>query len=628
MARILAVDDDAFARAVLVDCLRGLGHEAVAVAEAVEVLARLAKEPFDLVISDVVMPGMDGLELARRVGALPRPVPVLLISGYGRGDLLTRARNQGIAVAGFLPKPPDPDRLGRQLDLLLAPGRGAPSEAAQDDWSGTEFLERVDGPLERFPPARVLFLAHRVEATGALRVAMDKGEALVAVRAGRIVHVAGVPGLLRGLDSRIPETGDLASGIGAAVVAGHGADRALLAATAALGDHLARLVGGRGGRVRWDPTFTPPPGSFPLPEPVPRVVAGGLRRQRTNALLSRTWDALDSAAVRLRVPDDSPETRWGLDATAMRVVRLAPRLPTVGELVRTAGGEEPERRVEAQRAVDLLYVLGLLVIDGGPLEREPTEAAVKREATQEDPRVSRLRSALGAMEGAHPIDVLELGDRKQLTEADVAMAYRDISRRYHPDTFYGAPPVVRGLAEDCFAQVNGAYEALRLPGGLAEAQRLLGARASGIPYVSERDHMSARVAFRRGEILWRNRDYKGADALFQEAAKLDGQTWPHAFYAAMCGWYSKRLTTLQAMVLLDGLQPKDAVKQAEVLMAAATILKLDGKVDQALAKWKLAVEKDPNNRDAQRELRLNERRTAAPAPEPGGFLGGLLGKKK
>ena len=631
MARILALDDDALARAVLIDALRGQGHEVVGCSEPEEVLARLEVEEFTIVVSDVVMPVMDGIELARRISLLPRPVPVVLVSMYGRGDVVAKARAQGIPVVGFLPKPLDPDRLGRILDSLTLPP-SVPEHA--DDWSGAEFLHRVDGPMERFPPARVLFLAHRIDATGAISMEQGNLRPIVAVRGGRIVYISGIPGLLRALDPTLPETGQLGSAIATAVVAGHAPDRALQVAGEALGDYFARLVGVRGGKVSFDPTFVAPTGSFPLPDPAPRLIAGGLRKIRTPAYVARTWDAMEMATVRVRIPDDSPEGRWGLDSTAMRVMREAPCAGVIGELVVGIAGDDATHRLDVQRAIDLLHLLGLLVVDGGPLQapRGRTKTPARHEATQEDPRVLQLRDALVRMEGSHSVEVLELGTRLEISEEEVSAAYREVSRRYHPDTFFNAPPVVRGLAESCFAQVNSAYESLRLPGALLEAQRLLQARAKGEKYVSERDHVTARIAFRRGEVSWRNRDWRGADRQFVEAYRIDPQGWPHALYDAHGGWLSKRLSSAEALERLAAIQPPEPQRAAEVLMVIGNVLKVEGRLDEAHERFSEALQKDPENRDAIREVRLHDRRNppkpTAPAPTSGGIFGNLLNRKK
>ncbi|MCX6938064.1 MAG: response regulator [Verrucomicrobia bacterium] len=65
--KVLAVEDDPVALAVLARTLRKLGHEVVTAANGEEALARLAAEPVRVVVSDWVMPGVDGLELCRRV---------------------------------------------------------------------------------------------------------------------------------------------------------------------------------------------------------------------------------------------------------------------------------------------------------------------------------------------------------------------------------------------------------------------------------------------------------------------------------------------------------------------------------------------------------------------------------
>lgn len=621
MPRILAFDDDPLARVVLIDALRGLGHEGVGAADVQEACARLDAEPFVLVVGV----GLAGVELARRVQGLAQRVPVVLVTGADRAEVAERARAVGAPIAGFVAAPVDADRLGAVVDAVLST---RPATESAVEWSGVEFLHAIAGTLERFPPARVLFLAHRVEAFGAIEIAFGDVRATIGVRGGRVVRIAGVPGLLRHLDPKFPEYGELGAAIGAAVVEGHPADQAMAAAAEALGEFLARLVTVRGGSVRFDTAFVVPPGSFPLPESIPRLIAVGQRRARTEAQLTRTWEALEAAQVRARLPEDSPETRWGLDSTALRVLRLAGKAPALGTLLATAAGADEARRVEVMRAIDLLYLLGLVIVDGGPLEPVQRRPVARAEATQEDDRLVRLRAALAAMEGAHPLDVLELGDRRQLTDVDVANAYREVSRRFHPDTFFTGPPVIRGLAEACFAQVNAAYEALRLPLGITEARAMLEARATGVAFVTERDSVSARVAFRRAEILWRNRDWKGADALFGEACRLSPRTWPYALYHAWCGRNAKRLALEQAIAALDALQPPEPQRQAEVLVVTGHIFKAEGRQAEALARYRDAAARHPENRDAQRELRLHQSRTSPTPPAGGGFLDGLLNRKR
>jgi CheY-like chemotaxis protein len=628
LKRVLVVDDDALARAVLLDVLGGLGVEAVGAAGGMEGLLLLRAAPFDLLISDVLMPEIDGFEVAAAAAELPNAPLVVLTSAFYRGDPEADAAAKGLSLAGLLPKPHDPERVAALLKKLEKPAPARKASAGHLNWSGLEFLSAVDGPLERFPPARVLFLAHRVDGSGALAIQEGENQVTLFLRGGRLVHALGVPALLRALDPRLTDQRDLSKDIGEAVRAGHEVQRAIEAAAEGLGEYLGNLVGASGGRVRFDAGAAAPAGAFPLPLPIPRLLGNGLRLAHTPAHVERVWSARAQATPRLRLPDDSPEARWGLDATASRVIRAAPGASNVGALVAAVAGAEPARRPDVLRAMDFLAAVGILLVDGGQLEAIPvrTTGGGSRSLTQEDPRMIRLRAALTALQGRAPVDVLELGDRRVITEAEVASAYREISRRFHPDTHTGAPPVVRALAEACFGQVNGAYEALRLPGGLVEAQRQLAARAEGRKYVPERDQQAARIAFRRGEVLFRNRDWKGADALFLEALTLDPDTWPHALYAIRTGHLSRRIPADAAVKALDELSGGTGPRKAEVLVAVGNILKVEARAADALRRFRQALEADPENRDAQREVRLHEarnQRVETPSKAPSGVLSWL-----
>lgn len=81
-ARILVVDDDEEVRQVTAVTIEELGYEAVTVANADEALAKLRDDRFDLLITDVAMPEVDGVELARRARKLDARLPILFSSGY------------------------------------------------------------------------------------------------------------------------------------------------------------------------------------------------------------------------------------------------------------------------------------------------------------------------------------------------------------------------------------------------------------------------------------------------------------------------------------------------------------------------------------------------------------------
>lgn len=102
-ARILVIDDDADFRAMVCEALAGQGHEAVGVGTAEEGLARAQSETFDLVLTDVMLPGMDGLEgLSRLKDARPE-ADVIVMTGYATKDKALEAVRLG--ACDFFAKP-------------------------------------------------------------------------------------------------------------------------------------------------------------------------------------------------------------------------------------------------------------------------------------------------------------------------------------------------------------------------------------------------------------------------------------------------------------------------------------------------------------------------------------------
>jgi CheY-like chemotaxis protein len=81
MARILIADDDRVVRATISFLLGSKGHDVVEAAGGREGLARIASENFDLLIVDIFMPDMDGLETIKRVLNYNPALPILVVSG-------------------------------------------------------------------------------------------------------------------------------------------------------------------------------------------------------------------------------------------------------------------------------------------------------------------------------------------------------------------------------------------------------------------------------------------------------------------------------------------------------------------------------------------------------------------
>jgi CheY-like chemotaxis protein len=117
--RILLVEDSDSLRPLFARMLRGNGIEVVEAADGLEALERLGECRPDLILTDLMMPQLDGIGLLRRLREMPglESVPVVVISAMHSPSAETEARQAG--AADFLAKPIDPDTLmGRVADCL------------------------------------------------------------------------------------------------------------------------------------------------------------------------------------------------------------------------------------------------------------------------------------------------------------------------------------------------------------------------------------------------------------------------------------------------------------------------------------------------------------------------------
>jgi DNA-binding NtrC family response regulator len=145
MAAILIVDDNAVMSEALSEAARDLGHEVCVAPSGAVALALLDDQAVDAVLLDLRMPGMDGLEVLRRMRSRPRPPPVTILTAHATATNTIEAMR--IGAFDHLTKPIGREALARALNGMLAAlaePRSSRAEAPPDGLIGSsEAIRRV-----------------------------------------------------------------------------------------------------------------------------------------------------------------------------------------------------------------------------------------------------------------------------------------------------------------------------------------------------------------------------------------------------------------------------------------------------------------------------------------------------
>jgi CheY-like chemotaxis protein len=160
---ILVVDDDREVLQVLCHLLEADGYRVTGVPGGREALEVIGKEKVDLILTDLMMPEVNGWQLLRAVKTRFKDLPVVVITGYMAEQGESILTNQH--VDGYLIKPVDHQRLQTLLSALLVPqnlGRQAEAVAVDDD---PDTLEAIEESLSR----RGLFVTSYRDGTQALQ---------------------------------------------------------------------------------------------------------------------------------------------------------------------------------------------------------------------------------------------------------------------------------------------------------------------------------------------------------------------------------------------------------------------------------------------------------------------------
>ena len=141
--RILVVDDDLRLRDLLVRYLGGEGYEVKAVADAGAMDKQLARERYDLVVLDLMLPGEDGLAICRRLRAQNGAPAIIMLTA--KGDDVDRIVGLEMGADDYMPKPFNPRELLARINAVLR--RKAPAGPPGAPATGTEVFTFGDFSL-------------------------------------------------------------------------------------------------------------------------------------------------------------------------------------------------------------------------------------------------------------------------------------------------------------------------------------------------------------------------------------------------------------------------------------------------------------------------------------------------
>jgi DNA-binding NtrC family response regulator len=126
MAEILIIEDMAGVRHAISSMLKRAGHAVVVTENGEQGIAELRKRKFDLVVTDMLMPGTDGMEVLTHLSTMPNHPPVIAISGGGAGiSAETALKAAKLNANAFLQKPFEKAELLAAVDQVLGKASAA-----------------------------------------------------------------------------------------------------------------------------------------------------------------------------------------------------------------------------------------------------------------------------------------------------------------------------------------------------------------------------------------------------------------------------------------------------------------------------------------------------------------------
>lgn len=160
--KILVVDDEATIRRILATRLSMVGYEIVVAADGIEALKQFEAEKPDLIVLDVMMPKMNGLQVCQTLRETTG-VPIIMLTALG--EVSDRIKGLELGADDYLPKPFSPKELESRIQAILR--RTIPSKGKTGEHNSTEQVIMEIGPLRIETHKRQVYLhGQRIQLTG------------------------------------------------------------------------------------------------------------------------------------------------------------------------------------------------------------------------------------------------------------------------------------------------------------------------------------------------------------------------------------------------------------------------------------------------------------------------------
>ena len=543
-------------------------------------------------------------------------------------------------------------------------------------WSGSEFLAQVGGNALEFPPARVLFLAQRLGASGRLWLTQGADIRTIDVKDGVIVGCSGIPDLLGALGVEGERGDGLSDLVDKAVAGGASAEDALGACARRLGQAVVSWQSNEDLMVQFAMNAPGPLTPMAMPLSPMEMVLEGVRGSGLVAE-ARGWLMVEAAASpQVRLPEDAPRESWGLGEAGLGLLDAASAASTLGDLklgqpeewlllavlrllglidhvvphaepVAPAAVPQPPKREtlsavpsepqSPSRPASPAEDAGGRVRDArfdrphdrsgevrSPRRKRRTGRAGLAQALQRNPWQSppekvevHLKAAYEALGATRPEVALGIRKVDDLADEVIEQRYRDACARYHPDRYLGSNQAVRALAEGCFSRVSDAYHRLKDPATCEQARDRLVFKETGKRPVNDKTRSRARVDFKRAEMLFRQRKYDDAAKSAARACTGDPERWEYKYLHLRAAWHAGQQdtqTTVDAVLALEGMS---SIERGEAIYVAGEMQLKDGRKTEAYKLFRQAVSVDPENVGARRRIRLEGSRKAKEAGKGG-----------